>query len=73
MKKQAAGKNFNADKIISHLCKYRHKWVCGKESSLRALTSGSLGIWISLLKYNMSLALLKKVLRLWDKKVINPQ
>lgn len=35
--------------------------------ALCALTSGSLGIWISLLKYTISLALLKKVFRLQDK------
>lgn len=42
-------------------------WLCTEVTTLGALTSGSLGIWISLLKYIMSLALLKKVLRLRDR------
>lgn len=42
-------------------------WLGTEVTTPSALTSGSLGIWISLLKYIMSLALLKKVLRLRGK------
>lgn len=59
----------NQHVTCSEVCNTQNVAVTQQKcSNFSSLTSGSRGIWISLLKYTISLALLKKVFRLCKQK-----